>query len=192
MPYKNRDEANARLRERYANDPEYRAKELARAAIRRSKEDPEKRKKQSRDWYDANKDRANANSVAWRLAHPERAKATQKRHRERNKERLHAENAIYRAKPEKKLLRYLAHILAKYGLTQQAFYEHLQEQHGLCKNPGCAVRLDDKTRVTKVNVDHNHETGEVRGMLCNGCNTSIGHLLESEKKLTGLINYLKP
>lgn len=39
-------------------------------------------------------------------------------------------------------------------------------------------------------IDHNHETGEVRGILCNRCNTVVGGL-ENHKNITKLLKYLK-
>lgn len=40
-------------------------------------------------------------------------------------------------------------------------------------------------------VDHNHETGEVRGLLCSTCNTGLGHFKDSVEKLGNAIQYLK-
>lgn len=40
-------------------------------------------------------------------------------------------------------------------------------------------------------VDHNHDTGDVRGLLCNRCNSGIGMLLESVDLLQQAINYLR-
>ena len=51
-----------------------------------------------------------------------------------------------------------------------------------CANPGC-------TNEATV-VDHCHSSNEVRAMLCNGCNTSLGLLNEDPQQIAGLINYL--
>jgi|LGOV01.1.fsa_nt_gb hypothetical protein len=42
----------------------------------------------------------------------------------------------------------------------------------------------------KAHTDHNHKTGEVRGLLCNGCNTGLGHFGDSPSRLQQGINYL--
>lgn len=73
---------------------------------------------------------------------------------------------------------YEAHrnILRKYGLTQEQFREMLQAQGGLCaicRQP--ETRLHPKTHAPHaLAVDHCHEKGHVRGLLCWRCNTSIG------------------
>lgn len=40
-------------------------------------------------------------------------------------------------------------------------------------------------------VDHNHTTGDVRGLLCRRCNMVIGNVEESKELLTTLIDYLE-
>lgn len=41
-----------------------------------------------------------------------------------------------------------------------------------------------------MHVDHNHETGEIRGILCNGCNTAIGLIHEDLVVAKRIIYYL--
>ena len=41
-----------------------------------------------------------------------------------------------------------------------------------------------------LSVDHNHETGKVRGLLCSRCNSAIGLMKENLKCLRNAINYL--
>lgn len=43
---------------------------------------------------------------------------------------------------------------------------------------------------SKLCIDHNHETGKVRGCLCIGCNTFLGHITKSPNKLTKALEYL--
>lgn len=51
-----------------------------------------------------------------------------------------------------------------------------------CENVGC--------RESATAIDHDHATGEVRGRLCNGCNTALGFLKEDPDRILGLIEYL--
>jgi hypothetical protein len=45
-------------------------------------------------------------------------------------------------------------------------------------------------RTTKMPIDHNHETGATRGLLCSNCNTALGLLDENPETIMGLLAYL--
>lgn len=71
--------------------------------------------------------------------------------------------------------------LAKYGLTEQGYESLLLSQNKLC-----AICNEDKPLC----IDHDHETGKVRGLLCTSCNTGLGKLGDSITSLQNAINYL--
>lgn len=54
-----------------------------------------------------------------------------------------------------------------YGLSPEQYEAMLDESGGRCALCG---------REAKLHVDHNHETGKVRGLLCVTCNTGLGKL----------------
>ena len=58
-----------------------------------------------------------------------------------------------------------ANLFRWYGITQEDYDRMYEEQKGKC-----LICLRERTLV----VDHNHTTGQVRGLLCSGCNTGIG------------------
>ena len=71
--------------------------------------------------------------------------------------------------PEKERWR---HILRKYNLTKEQ-WEELFARQGNC----CAIcQTRDPGSTYGWHTDHDHETGEVRGILCMGCNRGIGFL----------------
>lgn len=77
--------------------------------------------------------------------------------------------------------------LRKYGITPEDYKRMFKEQKGLCaicKQPERAVL---NGRVKALCVDHNHETGEVRRLLCLGCNVKLGWL---ETNLDVVLDYL--
>tara|TARA_R110000737_G_C14167691_1_gene410812 strand:- start:30 stop:452 length:423 start_codon:yes stop_codon:yes gene_type:complete len=59
----------------------------------------------------------------------------------------------------------------------------------------CNVKLTKakhnvRTKTDQV-IDHCHDTGEVRGVLCSGCNLGLGHFTDSVTKLENAIKYIK-
>jgi len=73
----------------------------------------------------------------------------------------------------------------KYGITPQKYDEILKEQNG-----GCAICGGINENGRRLAVDHNHTTGEIRGLLCNKCNSVLGWAGDSIAVLAGAIKYL--
>lgn len=92
--------------------------------------------------------------------------------------------ADYRKNPEK----YRAKLYkAKYNITLEDYDRMLSEQEG-----GCAIcGTSDPRGHGRFHVDHNHRTGEVRGLLCTDCNTGIGSMKDSPQTLRRAIKYLE-
>ncbi len=81
----------------------------------------------------------------------------------------------------------------KYGLSLDEARAMLDAQLNLCANRACGKELSFEVKkgdFGRANVDHCHSTGKVRGILCIGCNTALGHL-EQKNKVLGLVEYLK-
>ena len=70
-----------------------------------------------------------------------------------------------------------------YNIGVEAVTELLKAQDGCCGI--CGDVLVD------FHIDHNHDTGEVRGILCSCCNTGLGKLKDSVSVLSSAIDYLK-
>lgn len=73
----------------------------------------------------------------------------------------------------------------RYGLTLGDYHELLREQDLHCAICGIRFRPD----VPPV-VDHCHDQGHVRGLLCSNCNTGLGLFADSPDILQQAINYL--
>jgi len=74
-------------------------------------------------------------------------------------------------------------LLMKYGISQEQYDEMVRALEGkceICNRPS-----------EKLVVDHNHSTGEVRGLLCNSCNLSLGGFKDSVLIIESAIRYLK-
>jgi Recombination endonuclease VII len=79
----------------------------------------------------------------------------------------------------------------KYGITIADYRRMEQEQDGkcaICGKPETAER-NGKPRILAV--DHCHDTGKVRGLLCGKCNPMIGYADHSIVTLERAIDYLR-
>lgn len=76
----------------------------------------------------------------------------------------------------------------KYGIDKEGYDNLLKLQNGKCAICG----LQEQNHRNKVfNVDHNHKTKKVRGLLCNNCNRGLGHLKDNILFLENALAYLK-
>jgi len=86
--------------------------------------------------------------------------------------------------PEQRAALLRCYYKRQYGLTIEEVAELRAE--------GCQIcgRLDGTGRFGQLHIDHDHQSGKVRGVLCHGCNVSIGHFRDDPKLLLAAINYL--
>lgn len=82
-------------------------------------------------------------------------------------------------------------LASKYGLSVDDFDTMLQKQGGGCAICGHAVGILHRGKRLRLCVDHCHQTGVVRGILCNGCNTGIGSLKDDPNLLERAAEYLR-
>lgn len=77
-------------------------------------------------------------------------------------------------------------IQRKYGITAEEYERMLEEQGGACAI--CRRSPDPKKALA---VDHDHRTGQVRGLLCDPCNRAIGQLADDPERLERGAGYLR-
>ena len=123
-----------------------------------------------KQWYAANRDREIARVKAWQQANAERHNESQRTRRER---------------PDVKAREREGHLRRKFNLTQDQYEAKLAEQGG-----GCAVCGKEPKPDKSLHVDHDHNTGEVRGLLCFSDNAALGHLRDDAERIQALLNYL--
>lgn len=76
-----------------------------------------------------------------------------------------------------------------YGITADQFEALLADQGGVCAICGTS-EWPGSYRCTP-HVDHSHETGEVRGLLCGDCNFGLGKFKDDPKLLRAAAEYLE-
>ena len=82
-------------------------------------------------------------------------------------------------------------ILSKYGLTEEEYQQKFQEQQGLCGACGKPEEFHYKDGTPyRLAVDHDHDTGQIRMLLCRRCNLALGHLQDSPERVQALLAYI--
>lgn len=71
-----------------------------------------------------------------------------------------------------------------FGLSDDEF-----KRVSMAQNDSCSI-CGNPPRRTRLSIDHNHTTGEVRGLLCDLCNTMLGHARDDTAVLQAAIDYL--
>jgi len=99
----------------------------------------------------------------------------------------------YRVKHKTKVMmrKRVYHLKHTHHLTESEFAALWESHHGRC--PVCEVEFDKEWPSRKQNaacVDHNHETGIVRGLLCRRCNAGIGLLNDDSETLLAASAYV--
>jgi len=73
-----------------------------------------------------------------------------------------------------------------YGLSDADYQAMKTAQQGVC-----AICEKPPTDLQPLSVDHDHENGKLRGLLCNRCNRGLGFLKDDVSLLKRAIVYLK-
>jgi Recombination endonuclease VII len=75
---------------------------------------------------------------------------------------------------------------SQYGLTEDDYNKLLEEQNFSCAL--CRKHLSTQKR--RLCVDHDHETGKVRGLLCARCNGALGKLGDTVTSIKRVLAYV--
>lgn len=98
------------------------------------------------------------------------------------------ENRIkYQKTPRGKFTARKAQLKSKFNMTPADYDKIYMDQLGLCAI--CGTHQSDLKK--SLAVDHNHETGKIRGLLCNRCNIGIMNLKEDAENCLNAYSYLR-
>lgn len=122
----------------------------------------------------------NSASVSYRKKNPDIVKKINDAKREYRKE-------YYRTPEWQEKLR-RSHLKSKFGLTQEDYERMLRDQNGVC-----LICKQYRTQSNKnyLHIDHCHDSGKIRGLLCYYCNAGLGWFQDNTEYLNGAIQYLE-
>lgn len=95
---------------------------------------------------------------------------------------------------QKRADHYLTKVLERYGLTILTYQEMLEAQGGrcaICRSDGADRAAEGPARYRFLRIDHYHETGSFRGLLCDKCNLGIGNFNDEPERLEAAAAYLR-
>lgn len=120
----------------------------------------------------------------WRKKNPEKVRAYNRLYASRNRLKLRAKSRrIYRARPEIWLR---SDLKKRYNMSLEDFNSLLGAQNGLCAICG----HPETSRYRRLSVDHDHNTGKIRGLLCSGCNSGLGRFKDDPARVERALLYL--
>lgn len=73
-----------------------------------------------------------------------------------------------------------------YGITPEDYEIAAKKQNGVC----AICKKESSHKSGRLFVDHDHITGNIRGLLCNPCNLLLGHSNDDSSILKEAIKYL--
>lgn len=167
------------------------------------KKNREKILKYQREFYKKNKETINERSRRYYRDHKEELLEKGRKYHLENKDERHKAHRKYREKYKDRInkasrewceknkfeLRKKA-IERKYGLKVAEYEKLVLEQKNLCAICEKRERVSHKGQIKELAVDHDHETGKVRGLLCHSCNLAIGVLLDKPELFKKAAEYL--
>jgi hypothetical protein len=119
--------------------------------------------------YEENRERYIQRAKDWQLANPERTRETRR---------------LRNAHPERKRKQRDAYYRRTFGISADEVDAMIAAQGGVC-----AICQRTPEREASWHVDHDHDTGAVRGVLCIDCNHGLGKLGDSIERLEFAIAY---
>jgi hypothetical protein len=131
-----------------------------------SRYDPATHKK----WYEKNAEKKRAYAIAYYASHKEEKQEWARKYGAENKDKI-------REKNRKRM----------YGIDDAAVATMMELQNSCCAI--CSMKFDFDRKGTKPHIDHDHDTGRVRGLLCQKCNLALA-IVEKKDFLESAFKYL--
>lgn len=125
----------------------------------------------------------------YRNANKAKVLGIERKYRAKNKEEIAKRKKKYYLDNKNEILKKKRknYIEKTYGIPYTEYELRLSLQEYSCAICGKGSKEDEK----RLAVDHNHENGDIRGLLCISCNLIIGHANDDIEILFSAIKYLE-
>lgn len=131
-------------------------------------QNPDKVRAYRHAWYERNRASADASAAAW-----------EKRNREKRTQRQRDHRATgWKVNYD---------LMSRYGISADGYQQMLEQQGGQC----AICKTDGLAGSRRLYVDHCHQTGVVRGLLCQKCNSGLGFFRDDSRLVAQALAYLQ-
>lgn len=100
-------------------------------------------------------------------------------------------NSKYKSDPEYRSRLLAEQVKSRRGISKSQYDTMMIAQNGvcaICRNPEFGSQ---NGKVKRLSVDHCHNSGKIRGLLCNGCNPGIGYFKDNPALLRAAADYIE-
>ena len=124
--------------------------------------------------------------------HRDEALAKAKLRYKQNKDRHATAGRAYRLKNRERIAaRRRGYTLNKYSISVGEYRQLFDRQGGVCAICGKPETKAIKGSVCHLSVDHDHQTGRLRGLLCRACNLVLGYASDNPQVLRRAAKYIE-
>ena len=154
-----------------------------------------------KQYYQNNKEKSNIYNQQYRKDNKEWFSAYHKQYSIDHKEEMKATRLRYNIKNRKKIAKksrefaqnnpdiiFARYLKTTYNMSVEDYEKRLRRQGGTCYI--CRNTEDERKQRRRLSIDHNHTTGEVRGLLCSKCNIGLGCFRDNPDLLIKASKYL--
>ena len=150
------------------------------------------------DYRDRNRERMRARDNSKNATRREQQRAATRRYYQNNTEKIKAKArarwANMSSEERAAATEHNAHYkrLRAFGISRERYEVMITEQGGGCAVCGCHPgKTPGNMQKRFLSVDHDHDTGKVRALLCDSCNICLGRLGEDPERIDALASYAR-
>lgn len=118
-------------------------------------------------------------------------KGREKQRRSNQAEGRLSDQRKYKQSKKGRITERRARLKRKYNITLERYDELLEQQSGVCAICCKPPTTENHYGTMRLSVDHDHKTGEVRGLLCSKCNLTLGCVDDNKELLLSAVLYLE-